>query len=58
MSCEFVVNENILKVQIENDNETLLSYLRRNGFSDVKQNCHEGGCGICSMVEMLNVNGR
>ena len=33
-------------------------YLRRSGRCDVKQMCAEGGCGICTIIELKTVNGK
>ena len=41
-----------------NINDTLLSYLRQNGQTDVKQMCEEGGCGACSVIEMVNTGSK
>ena len=50
----FTVNKDKFEVSEVNLNETLLSYLRQNGQTDVKQMCEEGGCGACTVIEMLS----
>lgn len=35
---------------------TLLDYLRQNGKTDTKKMCQEGGCGVCTIIEMVNFN--
>ena len=48
------MNKDEYEVSKVNVNDTLLSYLRQNGQTDVKQMCEEGGCGACSIIEMVN----
>ena len=54
----FTVNKDEYEVSKINVNDTLLSYLRQNGQTDVKQMCEEGGCGACSIIEMVNTGSK
>lgn len=54
----FTVNKDEYEASKININDTLLSYLRQNGQTDVKQMCEEGGCGACSVIEMVNTGSK
>lgn len=54
----FTVNKDEYEVSKIDINDSLLSYLRQNGQTDVKQMCEEGGCGACSVIEMVNTGSK
>ena len=58
VSVTFYVNGDEETCRVVDDNVTLLNYLRQNGKTDTKKMCQEGGCGVCSVIEMVDVNGK
>ncbi len=56
-SLFFHVNGQPHNVNDAQPEETLLSYLRRTGYTGTKLGCGEGGCGACTvMVSQLNLS--
>jgi aerobic-type carbon monoxide dehydrogenase small subunit (CoxS/CutS family) len=53
MRENFSVNGKTVELRLE-ANETLLTALRNNGFTEVKNGCSEGQCGAC----VVQLNGR
>ena len=50
-SIRFFVNGDEKRVGGETDpRQTLLEYLRNNGYSGTKCGCNEGGCGACTVL--------
>jgi xanthine dehydrogenase/oxidase len=47
---KFYVNDELREEFNVDPTETLLKYLRRNGFVGTKYGCGEGGCGACTIV--------
>ena len=54
LTVTFFINGDESTVEVTDDIVTLLDYLRQNGFRDTKKMCEEGGCGVCTIVEILN----
>ncbi len=56
MKASFIINNSSKELEL-NPNETLLSVLRKNGFTEVKCGCNEGECGACLvLLEEKSVN--
>ncbi len=49
MKANFKINNSIKELEIK-PNETLLTVLRNNGFTEVKCGCNEGECGACLVL--------
>ena len=56
MTVTFYVNGEEETCTVTDDHVTLLDYLRQNGKTDTKKMCQEGGCGVCTIIEMVNFN--
>ena len=54
LTVTFFINGDESTVEVTDDIVTLLDYLRNNGKTDTKKMCEEGGCGVCTIVEILN----
>jgi xanthine dehydrogenase molybdopterin binding subunit/xanthine dehydrogenase small subunit len=49
-SFEFTLNGRTVSVSEESTNQSLLSYLRANGYTGSKEGCAEGDCGACTVA--------
>jgi aerobic-type carbon monoxide dehydrogenase small subunit (CoxS/CutS family) len=49
MEGGFTINGKYVKLSFLSD-ETLLSVLRKNGYTEVKEGCREGQCGTCVVL--------
>ena len=58
MPVTFYLNGETEICEASNDQETLLEYLRQTGKNDTKKMCQEGGCGVCTVVEIFDANGQ
>ncbi|CAG5108120.1 Oidioi.mRNA.OKI2018_I69.chr1.g3642.t1.cds [Oikopleura dioica] len=55
MLVTFVLNDDVIEHEVlPGDEESLLSYIRRYGNTETKQMCEEGGCGACSIIEIID----
>lgn len=55
MQVTFVLNDDVIEHEVpQGDEESLLSFIRRHGNTETKQMCEEGGCGACSIIEIID----